>query len=301
MEQFNHDPHLVEPPQLKELLGYIWAKKWFLLATVLVFALLAIAVVVTVPNTYKAVALVAPTQSLQGKDALLDSQFGGIAALAGISLNDDSAFKTEVAVAKLHSKEFLFRFIDKYQLAAPLIALEHWDEQNNQLVFDATRYDHNSKQFLLDDELNPLWLAYKAFLTRLSLEKEKSGLMLLSFQHESPYLAKQVVEQLLSDINQETKQADISQADKSIQYLNEQLEKTELSDMRVMFFRLVEEQIKAKMLTEIKDEYSFTTIDPALLPEEIHSPQRLLILVVCIMLGGIFGVFFLLVRFYAQR
>ncbi len=301
MEKSNYATYPGEPPQFKELVAYIWGNKVVVFITVALFLLISIGIALTAPNTYKATALVVPTQNLQGKDALLDSQFGGIAALAGISLNNDGAFKTEVAIAKIHSKEFMFRFLTKYELVPKLIALKKWQQDTNVLHYDSDIYDENARLFLLEQDKSPLWLAYKAFLSSVAVEKEKNGLITLSFKHESPFVAKSVVEQLLLDINRESKVADIEQADRSISYLTEQLNKTELSDMRVMFFRLIEEQIKAKMLTEIKDEYIFTTIDPAIVPEEIHSPQRALIIVVSVLLGGMLGVFLVLLRFYASR
>lgn len=293
--------HMPEPPQLGDLIRFIWQRKLLLVISMLLCMLVGAAVAILSVNKYTATALVVPTQSLQGKDSLLSSQLGNIASLAGLSLGEGNSVKQEVALAKIHSKEFGFKFLQQYQLIPALIATKGWDAESDKLIFDTSVYDPANDSYTLDEDQTPLWLAFKAFNKRVDVSTEKNGLIYISFTHESPYLAKQVVENIIADINKDAKATDLKQADKSIAYLNEQLQKTELSDMRVMFYRLIEEQIKSKMLTEIQDEYIFTYVDPATLPEEKASPQRVLIIIVSLLLGAIFACFIILVQFYSRK
>ncbi len=135
----------------------------------------------------------------------------------------------------------------------------------------------------------------------LIIDKEKSGLYSLSYEHHSPHLAQTILKKLIVELNATMKLYDIEQAKKSIEYLNNKLEQTNVSDMQVVFYRLIEEQTKQKMLTEIEDEYILTTIDPPSFPDEKYGPKRAFIVIVCTFLGGLLAMFVYLVKFYAAR
>ena len=69
--------------------------------------------------------------------------------------------------------------------------------------------------------------------------------------------------------------------------------------MREVFYQLVEEQTKSKMLAEASPEYAFVTVSRAMVPEERSQPQRALICVLGTLLGGMLSVLWVLVRRYA--
>ena len=53
------------------------------------------------------------------------------------------------------------------------------------------------------------------------------------------------------------------------------------------------------MLAQVRPEYVFKTIDPAVVPEEKSEPKRALICVLGTLLGGMLSVLIVLVRHYA--
>ena len=55
------------------------------------------------------------------------------------------------------------------------------------------------------------------------------------------------------------------------------------------------------MLTMVKNEYVLKTIDPAQVPESRAKPNRALIAVVGTMLGGMFSVLFVLIRYFNRK
>ena len=55
------------------------------------------------------------------------------------------------------------------------------------------------------------------------------------------------------------------------------------------------------MLAQVRTEYLFKTIDPAVVPEEKDEPKRALICVLGFLLGGMLGVLWVLVRHYGLR
>ncbi len=55
------------------------------------------------------------------------------------------------------------------------------------------------------------------------------------------------------------------------------------------------------MFAEVRDEYVFKTIDPVLVSGEKSKPKRALIFVLGTMLGGIFGIMFILICHFVHK
>jgi LPS O-antigen subunit length determinant protein (WzzB/FepE family) len=69
--------------------------------------------------------------------------------------------------------------------------------------------------------------------------------------------------------------------------------------MREVFYQLIEEQTKSKMLAEASPEYAFVTVSKAMVPEEKSKPKRALVCILGTLLGGMLSVLWVLVRRYA--
>ena len=63
----------------------------------------------------------------------------------------------------------------------------------------------------------------------------------------------------------------LEQVNRNIEYLAVQIEKTAIADMREVFYQLIEEQTKSKMLAEASPEYAFVTVSKAMVPKRSHS------------------------------
>lgn len=55
------------------------------------------------------------------------------------------------------------------------------------------------------------------------------------------------------------------------------------------------------MLAEVQEEFIFKIVDPAIAPETKESPRRALICVLGTLLGGMFGVVIVLIRFAFKK
>ena len=92
-----------------------------------------------------------------------------------------------------------------------------------------------------------------------------------------------------------------AEAQQSIDYLTDQLEKTQVVALEQVFYALIEEQMKTIMLANSRAEYLFKTIDPAIVPEIKSRPSRMLICVFGTLLGGMLGVLGVLIWRSASR
>ena len=255
-------------------------RKYFIAGITFVSTVIAIVAALLMTEIYRAEATLAPvTEDPAGAMGGLMNQFGGLASLAGINLGASSGGKMEEALAVLQSRQFLGQFIKDNQIL-PVLFAEQWDSQN--------------KKWLVENEADiPTdWDAFKAYITMLEVESDvKTGMIKLAIEWEDPVLASIWVNQLVQRLNQHQKRLAIEEAQKSIKYLEEQLGKTGVVEMRQAMFNLIEAQTKNIMLANVRDEYVFKVIDPAVVPEERIKPKRKLMVVLGFMVGLMLAVF----------
>ncbi|MDC3192049.1 Wzz/FepE/Etk N-terminal domain-containing protein [Pseudoalteromonas elyakovii] len=294
MSSLNHNMKVEnssEDVDLKKVFNVFFRYKWLISSITLVAALISVVFAINQPNIYKSTTLIMPAeQESKGGLSSLASQFGGLASLAGMNIPSQSN-KSKIAVEILRSRLFISKFINKHNLLPDLIAAEFWDLGSNKLSYNPDLYDAEMKRWVRKVQLpftpKPTdQEAYKSFLEKLSIiENIETGMITISFDHISPYFAKNILDLLIEDINNEMKKKDIEEAKKSIAFLEEQIRKTSVSDIKSIFYNLIEEQTKTIMFAEVRKEYVFKVIDPAIVPELKDRPKRALICIFGTLLG----------------
>jgi uncharacterized protein involved in exopolysaccharide biosynthesis len=133
---------------------------------------------------------------------------------------------------------------------------------------------------------------FEAFSKILTVTLDKNtGYVTVAIDHYSPAIAKRWVDWLVEDLNTTIQRQEIAEASRAIDYLSQQIELTSLAELRAVFFRLIEEQTKKRMLANVTPEYVFRSLDPAVVPERHARPHRFLIAIVGLLLGSMFGSF----------
>ena len=304
-ENMTQKQHADDEINMRELFTIVWQGKWIVLTTTFIFALVAVFYALSLPNIYKSEVLLAPVSKDSGLK--IPGQLGGLAALAGVSIGNVGGNSTGLALEILKSREFLGNFIEKYDLFLPIMAAEGWSRANDSLLLDHDIFDSNTLQWVR--EVKPPFKAkpslletYKKFMNLLSVSQdETSGMVLLSVSHYSPFLAKDWASKLVKEINDEMRNRELSEAQDSIDYLNRQIEQTNIADVRTMLFSLIEEQSKTVMLANVREEYVFKTLDPAVVAENKAKPARALICIIAVMLGGMLSVLSVLVYYFWKK
>lgn len=281
---------------MHELTGAIWRHKWMVCAITAAFAIASVALALHLPNEYTATVILKPanTSSESGVSSLA-GKFGDIAALAGAHLKGSSTSeKPDQAIALLRTQGFLDHFIHRYDLAVPVFAADGWNPQTNTLEINPDLYNASAGKWVkkfaspFGLEAKPTnWDLYDALLKRIHISKDKdTGLVTLEVEFYSPYVAKQWADDLVYQLNRVFELQDREEATKSIEYLNAQLEKTQVADVRTYLYALLEEQFKKLMLTKVSNGYVFETLSPAFVPDRKSGPHRLVIAAVGTILGA---------------
>lgn len=288
---------------LREFFNLIWEGRWNVILTTALFAIVSVLYAINQPNIYKSEALVAPVEQEQaGGLSALTGQFGGLASLAGVNLGGGSVNKTQLALEILKSRKFASEFIEKHNALPELMATESWNSETNTIIYDDQLYNEYENKWVRKVKAPfkskpSMQEAYKEFNKIINASENKdTGMVTISAEHPSPYVAQQWVGWLVADINQTMKQRDVLEANKSTEFLTEQIEQTNIADIRALLYRLVEEQTKTIMFAKVRDEYVFTIIDPGLSPEEKFKPRRGLLILLSILFGLLFSIFIIVLR-----
>ncbi len=305
MQETQHITHANDEIDLRELFGAIWAAKWLILVITSVFAVASVFYALQLPDIYESEVTLAPAEDGSLK---VPGQLGGLAALAGVNLGGmGGGDKTSLALEILKSRDFIGQFIEKNDLYIPIMAARGWDRSSNQLILDPEIYDINTKKWVRKVkepfQSKPSNLeTIEAFKKSFSVNQdEKTGIIKLSFKHYSPYIAKNLAYKLVKDINEDMRAKDTSQAERSISYLNSKISQTNLVDLRVMLFSLIEEQTQKLLLANVREEYVFKTLDHAIVNENKTEPNRILICFLGFMTSFFLSSVIVLIRHFSRK
>jgi uncharacterized protein involved in exopolysaccharide biosynthesis len=242
---------------------------------------LAVAYALYAPDIFKAETLLAPAQEEKSVASSALSQFGGLAAMAGISIPRDS--NVEQVVATLNSRKFLRTYINHNKLI-PVLFEEIWDADNQTWMVPFAEDEPTEQK------------AIESFKACLSVnEDKKSGLITLSILWKDPEVAAQWANDLVKQLNEQLCKQAIADSKKRVVYLEQELAKTTLQDMRAVLYNLLESEKQKAMLANVNEDFALEVIDPAVAPETHEKPKRKLIVAlggVCGSFLGIFTVFF---------
>jgi uncharacterized protein involved in exopolysaccharide biosynthesis len=277
------------------LLSIIWKGKLIIFGAALLFLSIGVFHALHLPDIYKSEVLLAPTQFDNSSVGSLASKFGGIASLAGVSLNSGGSDKTAIGIEILKSRKFFKYFNEKTDISIELIAAQGWNKELNELVLDSDIYDEEHGEWLRKPSSYKKTIPsyqelHEEFLKRLTVgQNTDNGFVTVSFQHFSPNFASQIVESLVIELNRKIKERDVGKAEKSISYLKEQLQEKPIAELQLGLYELIQAQTETIMLAQASPEYLFQIIDPAIVEEKRVKPNRPIICAMYGFIGIIFG------------
>lgn len=271
---------------LAEIVAVLAARKWMIFLSTLATALLAAVVAFAMTPMYRAEVLVAPAKDGDSKGGLsmLSGQFGGLASLAGVSLGGGG--DKSQAIATLNSRALTDRYIQ---------------DQNLLPVLFSNRWDADKKTFKPDHfgKLPSQWDGNKLFSKEIRsiAEDKKTGLVTLSIEWKDPQQAAQWANDLVKLTNSTLRDRAIADSTRNLDYLNQQLEKTSVVELRQAIYRLLETEVKNIMVAKGSEEYAFKVIDPAVVPQDKSKPKRGLFILVGGLLGLVMGALYALAQY----
>ena len=103
---------------------------------------------------------------------------------------------------------------------------------------------------------------------------------------------------VVNEVNSYYRQKDKSESEKAVNYLNQQISMTGLSEIKEVLAQLLQDEIKKLTLVEANQFYVFDYIDPPAIMEEKSDPNRFLIFILSFLFGLMLSVLLVLLRHY---
>jgi uncharacterized protein involved in exopolysaccharide biosynthesis len=211
---------------------------------------------------YKADAVLTASDEISGAGggASLSGELGGLAALAGFGGARNG--RLNEAIATLRSRILTERYI-KQQNLLPILFAEKWDSEAKR--WKTAKIPTSQDGYLLFEKK-----------IRTVTEDKKTGLIAISVTWSDPQLAAKWLQDLVDQTNDYLRLQAIQRSNQNLSYLNEQLNKASVVELRVAVSKLIEGEIKKAMVAEGSQEYAFRFIDPPVVPNKKISPKRAL-------------------------
>jgi uncharacterized protein involved in exopolysaccharide biosynthesis len=243
-------------------------------AMIVAFTALALVVAFVLPPVYKAEVVLAPAEGDTSTVRGLASQLGDVAQLAGLNLSGDNT--RAVSVATLKSRALVEGFIQENHLLPVLFSAE-WDAAKGRW----------KRTDVVDQPT--IWDAYRKFDKRIRVidEDRRTGLVTLTIQWRDPVQAASWANELVSRTNAVLRAKAIDESERTIKYLQKQVDNASSIEVRQLLFRLIEAEMNKIAVANAREQYAFRVIDPAVVPRRRASPLRSLIVLAGFFLGAI--------------
>ena len=286
VERERYDSHIVVR---------LFVARWhWILSSICAFTVIFAVLYCFIPPTYRASTLLMPVSFERGQmSSAVGSaigQFGGFASLAGISLRTD-ATSTEEALAVLTSREFTEKFINDLNLMPELYS-KKWSAKRHAWRGGVRDWPTENQAY-----------NYFNLKVRKVLRDKTSGLVTLQINWKNRLAAARWANVLVERLNSNMRHRAIQRADASIGFLKNAMQKTSDIEIRLAISRLIETEIKNRMLADVNHEYAFRVIDPAVAPDEDMPiwPKKAFFIIAGPLIGLLVGMILIIVAELVKR
>jgi uncharacterized protein involved in exopolysaccharide biosynthesis len=290
IKKISHQNNLEAGIELMELFYILVKKKWIIISITAFTSIIGVVYSLSLPNIYESKAILAtagPSDVISG--AL--GRYSGLAGLAGINLSQSSdQGNSQQAIQKLSSLSFFEKKIMTNIF---------------EIVYDESIYNKDNNAWVRDvsdtkkqkPSAQESFTVFKSNHLQVNQEKE-TGFITLSIKHQSPFIAKQWAELMVSEVNLFYREKDKLASESAVSYLNQKITNTILSEIKLVMTNLLKEETQKLSLIEANEYYVFDYIDPPAIMEQKSGPKRSLICIISALLGAISAIFLVLIHHY---
>ena len=227
------------------------------------------------PDIYRAdVTLIEPAQQSAGSSSYSSSsQLSGLASLAGIKIEKNYS-NTDLAISLLKSRKFLQGFSIERTIVEDLTGIS------------SIQFNEMSER----EKVKTLENAANSLKGKIRIFKDfDTPIYKLYFRHSDPEKAQAWANWIVEDLNKIMREDEVREAELSIKYLQEKAKSTQVSDLKQLFYSMIQAHTRTTMLAEVREDYAFKVLDPAILPRSKDSPNRLKIVSWGVFMGLFLG------------
>tara|TARA_B100001057_G_scaffold449545_1_gene490865 strand:- start:12410 stop:13240 length:831 start_codon:yes stop_codon:yes gene_type:complete len=226
----------------------------------------------------------------------------GIASIFGIGGSSTGTSMDLLSRNIAESKDFFEIFYENDETLKNLMAIKYYDKNLKKIIFNENIYNSKEKEWVrksifFNISKKPTFEeSYNFFhkeVFKISHDKE-SDLVTFKVKHESPEFAYLFSKEVIKNLNNLIRTMKVNEAEKSITFLENKLNQSNISYLQNNLSQLIEQKIQTIMLSEISDDFVYKTIDSPRIAEKKESPNRLILVLLGAIAGFILGAFLLI-------
>lgn len=257
----------------------------FLSITILIFLVLYI----FLPREYQSLASLEPVKPLGFKQS---EGLGGLTEALMLSGGNDNLEYQDLALAVVMSMDFFEDLTRQNNFLPDLWAFE--SDKEGVVNYDSNKYDQKNNKWItgvpldaktFEPSLEKSFNKFHKNHFKISVNKEKGGVFILSVTHPSKKISKDWLTLLIKMLNSQMQQRDIISAEKSISFLENLLKNTTIMELRLSISQLIEQQLNKLTIAKIESEYAFKVIDSPRARENHVSPSLVLFIALIALIG----------------
>jgi uncharacterized protein involved in exopolysaccharide biosynthesis len=248
---FDNDGAVAAPPS-PDIVAALLQRKWFFLIAIFIGTSAAAISAAYMDRAWRSEVLlvIAKSDEESGSMSGLSGAMGGISALAGISMPTDAA-RTEY-MATLKSNGLARNFFHQ-----GTVALDFCNGKILKCPDPASWHKLPPEEFFYR-------MVRKFQRSVLDVEEDKiTGLIRVSVTWVDPNIAAEWANGIVAEANTELQRRAVDESNRRLNYLRDEVQKTDLVPLRDAISRLMEGQVKTAMMAQTRPEYAFRVIDPA--------------------------------------
>ncbi len=285
-------PNPDDKVDLRLLWRHFIRNKWRIALYMLVPMVLAAIVVSLMRPVYQSEVVLVPaaTDDPASDLSALTSQFRGLASIVGISTSSGSTKEQTIAI--LQSRAFTEEFIRR---------------ENLMPVFFASRWDSKAAKWKASSWRRPPTLSDGAEMfdeeIRMISDDTTTTLVTLHIEWFDPQLAARWANALVRQLNNDMRKRDIAEAQRSIEFIRRELDRSDILEVRQGLYVLMQQQLERIVMANVREDYALKVLSPALAADanDFIWPKKIAILAACGLLGLILGILVVALRVSWQK
>jgi len=281
----------------KEVFFALWSSKILIILMVTIFAVGSVIYSLSIPNKFTSSSLLKMSDNNSRPSS--NSSMDMIGSIAGLNLSAAGSSKSSLIIETIESRDFLKHLLTFDKVLPSIVAIQSYDNETGELIFDDSIYDQKNNTFTSDPEKRPTF--HKTFLTynnMIKVSTTNTGYIYLSVTHLSPKFAYELLNLIISEVNSLSRARVLQESKDSLNFLYNQLTETNEIEIRNSINQIIGSELRRQMLAEVKKNYLINPLDKPFVPEMKSSPNRARICILGTILGFFLSILISLVKYY---
>ncbi len=298
-------PRFDDEIDLAEIFTALKIGKRLIFITTIALAFTGLAFSLLLTDYYRSEAILIERDD-EGASSL--SGYSQLASLSGLNISSNNSNSVLEAIELIKSREFVKHLISFEGIMPSLMAASSFNKSTQTLNFDPEIYNLSQNNWIRKESKTqtgqPSYLeVHKKYINDvLSINQDdKTGLVYMSVTHISPVFAKEFLSLIIQEANSYKRDRDIDTSKKAINYLEQELSKTPLKEIKNSISQLIESQLEVLMMANAYNHYTLVPIEPPFIPDEKSEPFRSLIVIAFTITGLLASSFFVLFSYYFNQ